>query len=147
MSSLPNYAGPDLEYGHAVNNCTQEADSHSDDCDGSCGTHTYTDLEVDLINELKKWRRMGKQIIGVPDVLEGKIPESGFRIGLFDLDCRVMALVKVIKDRNLLTEQEMDVAFQEIKLAKLQSARKIMETAVPKPPMRIFRPDGKGTLN
>jgi hypothetical protein len=96
---------PFLQYGDHVFNCSFDKE-HKPDCPGDCGVIKPTNNQIDLNNEVEQWNRRNMLIIGIPDVLMGKIPSPGFPINILDMSQKFESLMKFLIQKEIINEQE-----------------------------------------
>jgi len=107
----------DMQARHVVNNCSN-AVYHEDGCDGNCGEHSLTQLQIELIEEQNKWREIGMDTLGIQvDPLHIEVA----------LDALVEHLEEIgaIPDHNVLNEK-----FREKMLYRLRRVREANQDAI-----------------
>lgn len=115
-------------YEKRLNNCSNDV-FHEEDCDENCGQHKATKGQVDLHNEVAIWSAAGKPIVGLPAVIAGQIPISGFPVEILNVEKKLIFLIKFLVEKNIIDEQEY-LEYYRIEMAKfLKEARQETEKA------------------
>lgn len=133
-------------YGTRLNDCSNDK-WHTEECDGSCGTHPATKGQVDLHNEVAKWG--DKPIIGLPAVIADQIPVSGFPVEIFSVERKLTSLMGFLVEKGIIDEQEY-LEYHKIKLAAFlkeareQTEREQAKAQIIMPHIGLVKPPGNG---
>lgn len=130
--SSPGWIPPDLvwdEDNHPIIfPCSQHTEHHPN-CDGNCGEPTELDSEsqVELLNEGRKYARIGMSFFGVPAAYNGVIPVRGIAVELVDLLMWLQAAKEVIMEKLDFSEFEFEELYRTKKLEFLRNIREANE--------------------
>lgn len=147
---------PDIEWDEdnppTVYSCSEHI-THAAHCDGSCPElDIVTENVVNLLNEARAWARVGMSFHGVPSSLPPGTFD-GVTVNIFDERMRAMALQRVLINAGLVTEDEIDELYREIKYEIMHEMRmsyeehvkrvKLQQQIAVPAPNRIIGPDGR----
>lgn len=113
-------------YGTKLFNCSNEKE-HEESCDGNCGQHPATKGQVDLHNEVAIWTSNNKPVVGLPAVIASQIPVSGFPVEILSTDRRLTALLELLVEKEIFTEEEFLETYRLSFAAFLKEAREQVE--------------------
>jgi len=83
-----------------------------------------TKLEQQLKEEQQRWAMKGMTFAGVPAVFKG-VP--GISVELLETDLRASALVKLLLEKEIFTEEEANEMYQRCMLEKMTKIREAFE--------------------
>lgn len=110
--------------------CSQHTE-HDPRCKGDCESEFITNrLQVELMNEGRAWARAGMSFLGIPSAYEAHTPVPGIHVELFDLECKVQALLDFVVDSVGVDREVLEDKFREFKLDALRRIREINEESV-----------------
>lgn len=133
-----NWVPPDIrwdEENHPVIFACSQHIEHHPRCDGNCGEPTELDSEsqVELLNEGRRYARLGISFAGIPASHMGHIPVPGIPIELVDLLMWLEAVKQIILDTTpQLSEFDLEEVYREKKLEFLRSIREANEEQIKK---------------
>lgn len=109
---------------------------HSPDCDGNCESDLAAESQIKLLNESLAWARAG-------------MDTSGINISSFDNQANIMALQKVLIEKGILTQDEVDEEFRLFKIDVMRIVRENNEEQIKEMKQRMalgLRPSSRKLL-
>jgi hypothetical protein len=111
---------------YEVYTCTG-TQTHKHGCDGNCGIRKLGDLEIQIIEEHKKWEERGMLPLGTLEQLKGM---PGIPVDILKVSVALSALTKILTDKLGIDEDEMNFIYQKMYLERLVGLREANEDAI-----------------
>lgn len=99
---------------------------HTEECSGDCGVEKLDELDIELNKEKILWGELG-----IPN--QGSIPGTqipGIPIDTFHLQSSHDAVLKILVNKGIVTEEELNDVFRQIHLARMKMIRMANEEAI-----------------
>lgn len=91
-----------------------------------------SELQVEALNEGRRWARAGMSFEGVPAAYQGKVPIPGIAVELVDILMWLDVIKDVVIEMSTMTPFEFEEKFREYKIGFLRGIREANEDKVKK---------------